>query len=124
MPPNICCVFNFSCKKKLLAITINIIEISVTNVVRVVEMAASRGTFRKLLLSRIKLILEKMARAMAKINFQLNNNLKIASGFKRFPDIKFRSPINTIENAVLKQYTNVQKIMINAIKKSYDLFSN
>jgi hypothetical protein len=71
--------------------------------VSVVEIAANLGTFRKLLLSRIKLILEKIASAMARMNFQLNNNLMMASGFKRLPEIKFLSPINTMEKAVLKQ---------------------
>ena len=103
MPPRICCEFNFSCKKTLFAITINNIDINVTNVVKVVEILASLGTFKKLLFSKIKLILENMARAIANINFQLNSNLTIESRLNKFPDIKFLSPNNTIEKAVLKQ---------------------
>lgn len=103
MPPKICCAFNFSCKKTLFAITINNIDIKVTNVVKVVEILANLGTFKKLLLSKIKLILENMARAIANINFQLNNSLPIESRLNKFPEIKFLSPNNTIETAVLKQ---------------------
>ena len=75
----------------------------VKKVVRVVEIAASRGTFRKLLLSRIKLIREKMASAIARINFQLSNSFKMALDSNKFPEIKFLSPINTMEKAVHKQ---------------------
>ena len=87
----------------LFAITINKIDIKVTNVVKVVEILASLGTFKKLLFSKIKLILENMASAMANINFQLNNNLIIESRLNKLPEIKFLSPNNTIEKAVLKQ---------------------
>ena len=103
MPPKTCCAFSFSCKKTLLAITINNSDINVTNVVNVVEMLANLGTFKKLLFSKIKLILEKIASAIANINFQLNNSFKIESILNKFPEIKFLSPNKTIEKAVLRQ---------------------
>ena len=51
----------------------------VIKVVSVVETAASLGTFKKLLFKRIKLILDIMAKAMATMNFQFSNTLKIAA---------------------------------------------
>jgi hypothetical protein len=45
----------------------------VIKVVSVVEIAASLGTFKKLLFKRIKLMLDKMANAIATMNFQFSN---------------------------------------------------
>ncbi|MEI6584787.1 MAG: hypothetical protein WCL56_01830 [Sediminibacterium sp.] len=89
----------------------NIKDKRVIKVVKVVEIAASLGIFKRLLLTSKKLILATIAKLIANINFQFNNKFKSVLDLSRLPDIKLLSPKRTIEKAELKQYINIQNII-------------
>lgn len=93
----------------------NIKDKRVIKVVKVVEIAASLGIFKRLLLTSKKLILAIIAKLIANINFQFNNKFKSVLDLSRLPDIKLLSPKRTIEKAELKQYINIQNIISKGI---------
>ncbi|MFX6743418.1 hypothetical protein ABTH23_20190, partial [Acinetobacter baumannii] len=75
----------------------------------VVAICANRGTFKKQLFSNTKLNLEKTAKHMANINFQLKSKCMNELVLNRLPEIKFLSPINTMDAAVNRQYKSNQR---------------
>ena len=93
----------------------NINDKRVIKVGKVVEIAASLGIFKRLLLTSKKLILAIIAKLIANINFQFNNKFKSVLDLSRLPDIKLLSPKRTIEKAELKQYINIQNIISKGI---------
>jgi hypothetical protein len=74
----------------------------------VVEFFARDGIFSKELLIQIKVNLEPIARAIARINLQSKINLRRFLGVIG-PEIKLRSPVKTIDNAVKRLYKRVNK---------------
>lgn len=73
---------------------------AVIKAVMVVEFWERLGIFNNELLIRIKENLEKTAKIMDKINFQLNIKCKKFLKLNKSPDIKFLSPRSTVAAAV------------------------
>lgn len=85
-------------------------ERSVAKAAMVVDASASLGIFNKELFSMMKLTRVITAKIIARINFQLRSiRMRLAISSK-FPEINDRSPIKTIDNALVMQNANSQKI--------------
>lgn len=88
---------------------------SVAKVVIFVEAEASLGIFRTALLIMIKLMRLNTAKNIAAINFQFIRIRKIFSMLSKFPEIRFLSPINTIDAALVIQKAKTQNETANIV---------
>ena len=77
--------------------TTNTSDKRVIKVVNVVDIGDSLGSPKNKLFKNTKLILDKKANAMERMNFQFKKSLIITDKLCKLPDIKFLFPNKTIE---------------------------